>query len=65
MISVKAALFVVAFFPFKIPVFAKNHEPVQTLMMYLAPGACPLRNSTMESATFCKAAYAPAPHAHF
>jgi hypothetical protein len=62
MISLKDDLLVVALFPFKIPALAKNHEPVQILRMNLAPGACCLRNGTIDSAAFCNARIGPVGH---
>jgi hypothetical protein len=39
------ALFVVAFFPFSNPVPARIQDPLHTVKMYFAPGACCFRNS--------------------
>ena len=47
----KYALFVVAFFPSNNPVPARIQDPVHTVKMYLAPGACFLRNSMRDGST--------------
>ena len=60
MTPLKAALLVVAFLPFKIPAFAKNHDPVQTLKMYFAPGLCSFRNWMIASGASFKVGRAAA-----
>jgi hypothetical protein len=52
-------LFVVAFFPFSSPVPARIQDPLHTVRMYLAPGACLLRNPMSDGSTASGAACTP------
>lgn len=51
LIFLKIALFVVAFFPSRNPAFAKIHDPVHTVKMYVAFGACFRTNSVKDGST--------------
>jgi hypothetical protein len=60
--DLKENLFVVAFFPFRTPVPDRIHEPVQTLKIYRAPGACFLMKLISEAGT--TPGLAPGPGVH-